>query len=59
MDQNITILHAMLKNKNIAVLIVIMNKCSAVAEMGGRLATIDIGRRKLGAGWIKMPLGRR
>jgi len=48
MDQNITILHAMLKNKNIAVLIVIMNKCSAVAEMGGRLATIDMGR-KLGA----------
>jgi len=38
----------MLKNKNIAVLIVILNKYSAVAEMGGRLATIDIGR-KLGA----------
>jgi len=35
------------------------NKCSAVAEMGDRLATIDMGRKwgavpLLGGGWVPM-----
>jgi len=39
-----------LKDKSFQIFVIVTDKCSAVAEMGDRMATTDMGRKLRGGG---------